>query len=101
MPKCIRCESETVIKESNGALSCLACGNDQQDILERNRNIVLYYREYGQTKTCKRYTISTRTLYKIPGIQQEKAKRMLRRLPQSVLNEVLSEYLPGNVKEKA
>ena len=71
----------------------MLCCREQPDAIQ-NRNCLIAddYRDIGPVMTCRKWRISSRDLYKIPEVQQERARRLLDSLPRPVLEDVLEDY---------
>ena len=85
---CPRCGTRSLIEKQEDGFLCINCGR----VSPMNDWVLETYRRYGMGASLALWGITHRRLYKIPGVQQIRLKKILNQTPPDVMSIVLAEY---------
>lgn len=100
--RCRRCGSNMVF-EDYGVKKCIACGHEviynseKHQMIERHADLIATdYMEIGRRATLKKWSLSSKTLYRIPEVRRIILIRTIRACPVEEAIPVLISYLKSN-----
>ena len=91
---CTRCKTRSVIQGY-----CLSCGHDNKRKKARTNcgralklnpeEVLADYRSIGHHRAARKWALSDGCLYKVPGIQKYRAIKLLEKLPEEEVRDII------------